>query len=204
MNNQANFFYALLAVLAVIYIALVIKAFWEAKLYKKGMLGKTQVAGVLSRFAKIRNYKVLNNVKLDIDGDVVHADHILIGFFGILVLDTIQNFGDYFGDDRDDKWVYLDNNDNKKRYIPNPVKANNLAVEKLRKLMGKANIYNLKIDNFVIFTGKEKKTGLYAKESIGAVRLKELKRIIRRSRYTEDNDVDVEKVFEVINNASIK
>ena len=60
----------------------------KQKLRRLGVEGERQVAAVLRRFAAIRSFKVMNDVYLPLYDQTTQVDHILIGFFGLLVVET--------------------------------------------------------------------------------------------------------------------
>ena len=204
MNEQTIVIALVLIILVIVYVFILSNIIRNSKLYKQGLLGSHLVSKVLNRFTRLRNYKVYKDITLAHGKSSIHLDHILIGFFGIIVVDSVQNNGDYFGDDKDSNWVYIDTETSKKTYMPNPIKDVNNKVEILRKILGSKDIYNIDIDSFVVFTGTDKKMGLYAKESIGAVKLGQFKSILKHSKYATDKDIDVSILSESLESFFVK
>ena len=86
--------------------------------------GAKKLISVLKKFAGIRSFKVINNLKLPLkDNTYVVIDHILIGFFGMLVLKRYDFGGTVYGDIRDKEWISVTTKDNidKKIRFKNPV-----------------------------------------------------------------------------------
>ena len=62
---------SIFAVIAVVLVALAVVLLWylrKSMLFSKGNYGKKTVKSILNRYAISRNYKVLENVQLQLDG----------------------------------------------------------------------------------------------------------------------------------------
>lgn len=69
---------SIFAVIAVVLVALAVVLLWylrKSMLFSKGNYGKKTVKSILNRYAISRNYKVLENVQLQLDGK--NPDHRL-------------------------------------------------------------------------------------------------------------------------------
>ena len=165
--------------------------------------GSKKLISVLKKFAGIRSFKVINNLKLPSKDDTyVVIDHILIGFFGMLVLKRYDFGGTVYGDIRDKEWISVTTKDNidKKIRFKNPVIANQEATEAIRKVFQKENIYKIDIENYAVFTNNNVQLSLLP--NVPAMTLKAFKKLISHSKYSDNGPVDVKKVYDaLINNA---
>ncbi len=89
---------SIFAVIAVVLVALAVVLLWylrKSMLFSKGNYGKKTVKSILNRYAISRNYKVLENVQLQLDGKTQTIDFVLVGFFGLLFVSALQGEGDF-------------------------------------------------------------------------------------------------------------
>ena len=73
-------------------VALAVVLLWylrKSMLFSKGNYGKKTVKSILNRYAISRNYKVLENVQLQLDGKTQTIDFVLVGFFGLLFVSCL-------------------------------------------------------------------------------------------------------------------
>ena len=89
----------LLLVLAVLLIG------WQNR--RRGVDGKKKVAAILRRFTGIRSFRVLTDLTIHTAKKDVTIDHVLIGFFGILVVNTQNLPGSVYGDGRGKTWTHV-------------------------------------------------------------------------------------------------
>ena len=116
-------------------IAFAIAAWYLRKslLFSKGTYGKQTVKSILKRYALSRNYKVLENVTLNYEGKTQTIDFVLVGFFGLLFVSALQGKGDFYGDLKEPRWSFVD--DEKKVRFDNPVLEMDKKIELFRRLM---------------------------------------------------------------------
>lgn len=65
---------------------------------KLGIEGEKRVAAKLRKFAGIRSFKVMNDLYLPLYDKTTQIDHILIGFFGLIVVETKNIGGEVYGE----------------------------------------------------------------------------------------------------------
>ncbi len=159
-----------------------------------GIDGEKQVARALKKYAGIRSFKVLNDVYLPLYDKTTQVDHILIGFFGILVVETKNLAGEVYGDPKKKEWLHIVGNQRHKLY--NPLMQNQAHIDCIRHLLGKENLYSMNIESLVVFT--RKKTELYIPKGLPIIKLKQLGKYLRQDRFTKDNNFDVEKITEAL------
>lgn len=188
----------LLAVLGTLIVLIILIIVLNAT--KKG---SKKLVSALRSFAGIRSFKVINDLKLPLkDDSFVVVDHILIGFFGMMVLKRYDFGGTVYGDIKDKEWVSVTTKDNidKKIRFKNPVTENQEACEAIRKVFQKENIYKVDIESYAVFTNP--KAELSLQPNIPAMTLKNFKKLLSHSKYSDNGPVDVKKVYDaLINNA---
>ncbi len=182
---------SLLAIILVIWLMLFIK---KQKIIKIGKDGEKKVARALKKYAGIRSYKVINDLYLPLYDKTTQVDHILIGFFGILVIETKNLSGEIYGDPKKSDWLHIIGN--KKHTLYNPLLQNQTHIDCIRHLLGKENIYNINIESLVVFSAK--KVNLFVPNKLPIIVLKKLKKFLRQPRFTTDKDVDVEKLYNAL------
>lgn len=178
-------------------IILVLFGLYQIKLWKIRKLGKDgekKVAGILKRFAGIRSYKVLNDVYLPLYDKTTQIDHILIGFFGILVVETKNMKGEIYGDPKKKDWSHIVGG--KKRTFYNPLMQNQTHIDCIRHWLGKEGVYNVTIETAVVFTNS--KLDLYVPNRLPIFRLKSFKKFLHQSRFEKDANFDVDKITSAI------
>lgn len=184
----------LLAVLGIILILIVCFS-----LIKKKQSGQKKLASLLGGFASIRSFKVINNIDLPLkNGAYTHIDHILIGFFGVMVLENCELGGIIYGDTRDKEWVSVITKDNidKKARFKNPLNENQEHIEALRGIFQKENIYKISIESYGVFTNP--KAQLSVSPNLPVMDLKTFKKLLKKDKYSETGPIDVETVYNAI------
>lgn len=187
---------AILVVALIIYIPIAIKK-WKTK--KSGSLGEKLVANFLNRFAKTRGYKVINDIYLPLYDKTTQVDHILITYYGLFVIETKNYKGSVYVDPSQKEWTHIVGNDKNDMY--NPILQNKTHIDCIRHIISKANIYNVKIENIVVFT--DKKCELFVPKGLPIVKLNKLKKYLKQHQFAEDNDVDVNKLYNAIISAQV-
>lgn len=185
---------------AAILIALSIYFVNRSKRKKSGALGRKRLASILRNFAGIRSFKVINNVDLPLgDGRYTHVDHILIGFFGVMVLENRSEPGDIYGEARDKEWISVvtgKNGSESRKKFPNPVTLNQEHCEAIRNIFQQDKIYKVDIESYVVFTTRKMQLGV--QPDLPVMNLKKFKKLLSRSRYSDNGPVDVPVVYESI------
>lgn len=181
----------ILILILVIFLSIVLKNHKNKKL---GIEGEKKVAKILKGFSRIRNYKVINDLYLPLYDKTTQIDHILIGFFGVLVIETKNSGGEIYGDPKKKEWLHTIGS--KRHYIYNPLMQNQAHIDCIRHIFGKENVYNLNIESLVVFTNK--KVNLYVPNKLPIIKVKKLNKFLRQDRFQQDNDVDVEKLYSIL------
>ena len=115
--------------LPLLLIATVIKTPWF-----KGMVGEWFLNLSIRLFLDKREYRLLKNVTLPIEGGTTQIDHIIVSRFGIFVIETKNMKGWIFGNPQHKRWtqqLYR-----RKHQFQNPLHQNYGHVMTLKSLLG--------------------------------------------------------------------
>ncbi len=185
----------LIAIVVIAVIVAVATAAWYLRkmlLFSKGTYGKKTVNAILRRYALSHNFKVLENVTVRCDGKEQTIDFVLVGFFGLLFVSALQGKGDFYGDLKEARWSFVD--DEKKVRFDNPVLEMDKKIELFRRLMAQKKVYNLKVDSAVVVVSSKSNVPMYLShmrsENI-VMTTKEFKRFLQKEKFEKDNNVDV-------------
>lgn len=183
-----------IVVAAIGLLLLLISFLQKMRIKKLGKDGEKKVAKVLKSYASFRSYKVLNDIYLPLYDKTTQVDHILIGFFGILVVETKNLSGEIYGDPKKKEWLHIMGKQNQTRHeLYNPLMQNQTHIDCIRHILGLDNLYNIPIENLVVFTSK--KSELYIPKNLPIIKIAKLKKFLRNPRFDKDNNMDVEKLY---------
>ena len=185
----------------VVVVAAVIVAWYLQKniRFSKGNYGKSAVKSALHRYALTHNYKVLENVQMQLDGQTQTIDYVLVGFFGLLFVSALQGKGDFYGDFKEPRWTFVD--DEKKVRFDNPVLEMDKKLEMFRRLMAQKKVYNIKVDSAVVISSTKSDIPMYlshVRDENIVMSLKEFKKFLDAEKFEKDNGLDVEKICDVL------
>lgn len=186
------------AVVALAIAALIIR---KAVLNKKGVYLAGQVTSKLKSYSSLRQYKVLTGVRLPYRDGVKELSHVLIGIFGVIVVDAHPLSGELYGTADDKKWVLVHKN-GKKEQLPNLALDLQEKVDAVRQAFAAQGIYKVSIDSINVVQNSEKKLALYVASSLPLIRLKRLGAFLNKSKYDTDADVDMNKLAGILRSSS--
>lgn len=174
---------------------------WMLLASKANLAGgsKTRARGMLQRYAVLNSCKLLDNVTLPTkSGVTAHADHVLIGYFGVLVLNVVGEVGSYYGDDVADTWAIVLPSGEKRR-IASPLKAGESAMDAIREVFQKNDIYRIPMEQLVVVLPSfNDKREFCVKPNLPVVNVRKLVAKLSAGRFQEDKGVDVEKITAAI------
>lgn len=174
-------------------LAIILK---KRKNARSGRQGEKKVARILRNFAMLRGFKVINGLYLPLYDKTTEIDHILIGYFGMIVIETKNCHGEVYGDEKQDQWTHLVGKSKTKHTLYNPVKQNQTHIDCIRHIFVKEQIYKVNIENLVVFTGK--KLQLNVGRSMPIIQVRQLKKYLHKSKYAEDKGIDVDKIYDTL------
>ncbi len=194
-------------VIAIIVIAVIIFAFQlpkicqKSKLAKQGRAGETDVAAILKGFAFKNSYKVINDITIPLYDTCTQIDHILIGTFGLLVVETKSHKGDIYANPNDKEWIQIIGG--KKERMYNPLMQNKTHVDALRYQLQKNKVYKVPIESIVVFSNAHKKN-LYLEKGHPVIDLRSLKHYLNNNeRFIQDKNVDVQQLYDFLKSIEV-
>lgn len=193
--NDLTMNLVLAAVVIIPGVILLAYYFSVVKSKKPGWYHK-KIHGILVRYGVIRNYKILQDVNLEINGKKAHFDHMLIGFFGILVVTPLDRRGSYYGEARSQTWAFDDGKF--KNPMPNLAAEYENSTALLRSLFSQHGIYKIGMEQVFVLEANEKKSASYLGGDITVLRINKLGSYLEKTKFDQDKDVDVETITKLI------
>ncbi len=196
-----------LAVLFILVLILLFFVFRAQYLRKNKTYAKQKVSAFLKRFSGIRSFQVLNDITLPLNDRLIPIDHILIGFFGVMIVDSRDERGNVYGSDGQKTWTQVtgkkDRPETEKRQsFPNPVMENQLRVDAVRKIFTANRVYKTDIESYVVFA--EKKVQLAVGKIPTVLSYKDFKRLLGKERYSADGPVDVKEIASLLSQNAVR
>lgn len=197
------------AVVAAVVLIIALSLLRTALLRKKGILTQNKVSALLRKFAGIRSFKVVNGLKLKNGDEVVTIDHVLIGFFGMILLTDVNAGGSVYGDYKDEQWMSIvldsDNQEKSKVLFNNPVKTMEKCTEAMRKLLAANNLYKIGTEAYVVFgERKVQLSNMKKKNGMPLLTFAQLKRLLEKDKYSADGPVDVKEIHDLLMANAVK
>lgn len=168
---------------------------------KNGVLAENLVTGKLNRFAKIRSFKVLENLTFPSGkNDTVTVDRVLVTFNHVLLFQIRSECDTIYGDAKDPTWVSIktdkENNTTGRVAFGNPVRDAQRANDAVRRLLARNKLGKVQTEYYVVFG--DPKVTLSIGQGMPVLNYKALKALLSRSKYSEDGPVDVEAVAKLL------
>ena len=184
------------AVIVIIFIAIYFgyKRYKENRIYKAGKNGEKQVQHMLHKIAKKNHYQVLNDIYLPLYEESTQIDHIVIGNFGIAVLETKNLGGEIYGTGKDKNWTQILKEERKTFY--NPLLQNKTHIDCVQHLLQKEKIYKVPVESLVVFTNPHCELNIDRGNPIITIDL--LKKYFKKPQFKKDVGVDVQKVADAL------
>ncbi|MEM1485244.1 nuclease-related domain-containing protein [Oscillospiraceae bacterium PP1C4] len=157
---------------------------------------KKRVSKLLHSFAKPRGFRVIDDAVLQFGGLSGRADHIVVGHFGILLVYDLCGRGTYYGKAEEDKWVLVNESEGR-RSIDNPLRsASAQCTGRIRILLKEAGL-KTSIESMAVITasGKETESSIHCEE---VVQLNNLRKYLKKAKFEQDKDVDVNAVAAIL------
>lgn len=167
--------------------------------FSKGNYGKKTVKSILHRYAAAHHFKLLENVEMELDGSSQTIDFVLVGYFGLIFVSALQGKGDFYGDFKEEKWTFVD--EEQKIRFHNPVIEMDKKLEMFRRLMAQKKVYNLKVDTAVVVVSTKSDVPMYlsnVRENNPVMNVDQFKKMLTNEKYERDNNVDLDAVCKVL------
>lgn len=182
-------------------VAAVVVAWYLSKSvrFSKGNYGKKTVKSVLRRYAATHNFKLLENVEMELDGSSQTIDFVLVGFFGLIFVSALQGKGDFYGDFKEEKWTFVD--EEQRIRFNNPVIEMDKKLEMFRRIIAQKKVYNLKVDTAIVVVSTKTDVPMYlsnVRENNPVMNVEQFRKMLGNEKYERDNNVDVDAVCKVL------
>lgn len=182
-------------------VAAVVVAWYLGKSvrFSKGNYGKKTVKSVLRRYAATHNFKLLENVEMELDSSSQTIDFVLVGFFGLIFVSALQGKGDFYGDFKEEKWTFVD--EEQRIRFNNPVIEMDKKLEMFRRIIAQKKVYNLKVDTAIVVVSTKTDVPMYlsnVRENNPVMNVEQFRKMLGNEKYERDNNVDVDAVCKVL------
>ena len=170
---------------------------YRSSFFRKGEYGKHFVSKALKRYASPRGMTVLSDVSISNGNENAHFDHVLIGYFGVLFVQSIQGAGSFWGDGKQDTWAFSDEKSKTKLLFKNPFDEMNAKLSIFRSVLAQNKQYKVPVDSAVVIVTLGDAPRMYLsniKDSDTIMLDSQLSAFLRDERFEKDNGVDVEAV----------
>lgn len=161
---------------------------------RRGIKGERKVGAFLARKAHRLGGRLINDLYLPLYDKTTQIDHVLIAPFGVLVVETKNYKGEVYGNGYEKEWSHICGNERHKFY--NPLMQNQTHVNNIRHIFSKEKIYNVTVDSCVVFA--DDKLSLNVPKGEAVYQMKKFKRYLRKSKFTRDNGVDVQEIYDTL------
>lgn len=196
LNEHYSLYSLLLAIgillFSILYFA--IKRYRANRIYRIGKNGERQVQKTLEKITKKAGGKLINDLYLPLYDNTTQIDHILIGPFGMVVIESKNIAGEIYGN-RDEKyWTHIIKHEKKKLY--NPLEQNRAHIDCIRYWLQKEHVYNVPIESLVIFAGG--RCDLHIPRHLPVITLAQAKNYFKQRQFQKNSGVDVDRVYHAL------
>lgn len=198
MNNPTVWIFAGIFIACILFsLALYL---YRSSFFRKGEYGKHFVSKTLKRHASPRGMTVLSDVSLNNGSETVHFDHVLIGYFGVLFIQSIQGAGAFWGDGKQDTWAFSDEKSKTKLLFKNPFEEMTAKLNVFRSVLAQNKQYKVPVESAVVIVTLGDAPRMYLsniKDGDTILLDSQLSAFLRDERFEKDNGVDVEAVVKL-------
>lgn len=170
---------------------------YRSSFFRKGEYGKHFVSKALKRYASPRGMTVLSDVSISNGNENAHFDHVLIGYFGVLFVQSIQGAGSFWGDGKQDTWAFSDEKSKTKLLFKNPFDEMNAKLSIFRSVLAQNKQYKVPVDSAVVIVTLGDAPRMYLsniKDSDTIMLDSQLSAFLRDERFEKDNGIDMDAV----------
>lgn len=155
---------------------------------------------ILKRYSLLREYNVLSNVKVVVDGQEHVFDELMIGHFGILCLTTFKGKGELFGNENDAHFITLYKNKTERKEVPNLIKKALKDEAVLRKILSDNKIYSIKVEKGIVAEHRLC-LPMIPSDKVPVFTPETLKKHLNCGKYDIDYKINVSAILGAIENA---
>ncbi len=197
----------LLTIASMLLMVLLVVGGWLFFDWKKAHSGSQKacnriVGKTLRRYAALRGHKVLADITLKGKDGNTHADFVMVGSFGMLVVNVARWKGSYIGEEGAENWtVELRDKKQTRQKMPNLLKEGGAFVEALRGEFVQQKIYKVQVYQCVVIPYAQKQdTGIYLNgdRADGVYFLKNFKNYLSKSKFEKETDINIDKIIALL------
>lgn len=177
-ESRTLFFLAL----AFIGICLIMQGIQKAKIRYSGAKGERIVSKALRKIARKHRFVVLNDVMLPLYDKTTQIDHLVIGPFGVMCIETKNHGGFIYGGMNDKHWQQKIGRQTHSFY--NPLMQNLTHVKTVKYLLQKEGLHKVPVYNLVVFSNRQVRVELKEK-NIPVLPAKRLKKYFSDKKFKE-------------------
>lgn len=195
MNNPTVWMAAVLFVACILYSLTLY--LYRSSFFKKGEYGRHFVNKTLKRHASPRGMTVLSDVTIGDGEETISFDHVLLGYFGVLFIQSIQGSGSFWGDGKQDIWAFSDEKNNSKLLFKNPLNEMDHKLKVFRRVLSKNKQYNVPVHSAVVIVTLGEAPKMYLSNLGGndCILLdSEFASFLRKDTFEQDNGVDPDSI----------
>ena len=201
--------FAVSAVMAIVLLAALItfaifsgKLDWlkSKKTQTSDEIGTGLIKG-LKRFASLRDYEVLGRTTLCFGGETFDFDAILLTYYGTIAVKGCFEQGEIYGEAKDENWVSIDKNSNRKHFA-NPMSSANGSVKFFKELYGAEKAKCGMSEAVVVFPAKE--VNLFTGKNTNVYTLKSLEAKLSTDKYQADKGADIAAMKAALEKYTVK
>ncbi|QUH22226.1 nuclease-related domain-containing protein [Alkaliphilus sp. B6464] len=167
--------------------------FKKIKIKISGYLGERKVKKYIKKLEK-KGYVILNDFMIPLYNKTTQIDHVVIGPYGITVIETKNYKGKIIGSSNSKYWIQKLGF--KTHNIYNPLWQNHTHVKTIKYLLHKEGFRNVNLENLVVFTSKKSRL-LLDDERLPVIPFKALKLWFHLNE-KKPQTIDVVKVSEAL------
>lgn len=194
------YFYVILALCAAAAVVGVL-LLRGAVLRRQGRYLHTKVTSKLKRYAALRGYKVLTDVAVPCKGGPKTISHVLVGIFGLLLLDAHEYTGELYATAEDKVWTCVSKKGKRQQFSSLTLELQAKA-DAVRTLLAANKLYRLTIDSQNVVRSSEKALALFLPQNLPVIRLNRLSALLGRSKYGQDAGVDIDRICGILTHAA--
>lgn len=139
-----------------IAVVVAVRFSWKSLIIIRGNKGEKRVFEALLQLPD--NYKVLNDVTVEVGGKEAQLDHLLVSPFGLWSIETKSHLGRIYGKESDKNWTQKKKSDSGKIYSTrfyNPIAQNRVHCKRLQELLREKIGLDIAVNSIVVFTSAD-------------------------------------------------
>lgn len=182
---------------AAIVVALLLVVYLFVDVYigkKKGTYCRKKVGKKCRAMARRGGHIYMRDLTLPAEPRPARIDHVMIGEFGMVLVNCLDYRGELYGTATDKNWFFYDK-ENRRKVIANQIARMDQCLSAVRKVLAEQKVYNVnQIDTFVVF-GNGVKLGVTRdnRSQHVIVRRKQIGKLLGKEKYLLAGKTDPEK-----------